>query len=116
MQAYFPGVSENAKDKEYYTLLYRKTKAILESIINNEEKGDVEKIETEMLRLYKPLSFSGQNSFEIEYDKQFESACTIISQETNIDAHTLTTLQYYLTLENINKQSALKSKAYGKRK
>ena len=116
MQAYFPGVNENAKDKEYYTLLYKKTKAILESIVSGEENNDVEKIEAEMLRLYKPLSFSGSTSFEIEYDKQFESACTIISQETSIDAHKLTTLQYYLTLENINKQSALKSKAYGKRK
>lgn len=115
LKTYFPQVSDNAKEKEYYARLLRRIILQLEEISNSVDNSEkIKNLETEMLLSYKPQSFVGSNSFEIVYDRNFESACTIIGQEAGLDAHIMTVLQYYLTLENINKHSKLKTKAFFK--
>ena len=70
-----------------------------------------------MLPIYisvKPKNFNGKDSEEIKYDKQFESACMIISQKTGMNAKQMTVLEFYNTLTNIQKQAEAEKKAYKK--
>lgn len=58
-----------------------------------------------MFARYKPSNFSGSKSVEVEYNKQFESACLVIAQQTGLAPKTLTVLQFYGALEDIKKQT-----------
>ena len=66
--------------------------------------------------MYKPKSFTGKNSIEIKYDKQFETSCMLISQKANMNAKKLNVLEFYSTLNNIAKQTEAEAKAYKKAK
>ena len=68
-----------------------------------------------MFAQYKPGNFDGAKSIEVEYNKQFESACLIIAQQTNLAPKTLTVLQFYSALDDIKKQLKHNTK-YGSRR
>lgn len=62
--------------------------------------------------MHKPKNFLGKDSEEIKYDKQFESACMVINQKTNMNAKSMTVLEFYNTLTNLQKQAEAEKKAY----
>lgn len=114
---YFPSeFGDNAKEKEIYDKLKQKTLLKLDEIINDKDNSEcIDKIECFLFSLYKPKSFYGKKSVEIKYDKQFETACMCISQETNMNAKKMTVLEFYNALSELKKQAELKAKAYKKR-
>ena len=117
LELYFPQDFLNLREKEVYDRLKRRTLLILEGII--EEKANAEeiaKIDDYLFSLHKPNSFSGEESVEIKYDKQFESLCVLIAQKTSLNAKNMTTLEFYSTLDNIKKQLEAEQKAYKKHK
>lgn len=117
LETYFPAEFDNVKEKEVYDKLKQKTILRLQGIAEDKNNSkDIKAIDEYLFSLYKPKRFTGKASVEIKYDKQFESACMLISQETNIKAKELTVLEFYSTLENITKQAEAKSKAYNKHK
>ena len=105
LEMYFPNNFNDVKDKEVYDKIKQRTILQLESIakgINN------------LFNLHKPKSFNGKTSIEIKYDKQFETACMIISQKSNMNAKKMTVLEFYSTLNNLSKQAEAEAKAYKK--
>lgn len=117
LEEYFPSEFNDAKEKESYDKLKRKTILILEGIIENKDNSScIEKINDELFRMYKPKSFTGKDSIEIKYDKQFETSCMLISQKANMNAKKLNVLEFYSTLNNIAKQTEAEAKAYKKAK
>lgn len=62
--------------------------------------------------MHKPKKFLGKDSEEIKYDKQFESACMIINQKTNMIAKSMTVLEFYNTLINLQKQAEAEKKLH----
>ena len=74
----------------------------------------IEEIDAFLFSLHKPKSFNGKTSIEIKYDKQFETACMIISQKSNMNAKKMTVLEFYSTLNNLSKQAEAEAKAYKK--
>lgn len=116
LDTYFPSEFTNAKDKEAYDNIKRRALLILNSIITGNDNAKlVQEIDDAMLNLYKPKSFIGSQSVEIEYDKQFETACLILLQKTGANANNLTTLQFYNSMQVIKKQAESELK-YNKRK
>jgi len=113
---YFPkDFGDNAKEKEVYDKLKQKTLLKLDGIINdNDNSEQITKIDDFLFSLYKPKNFTGQDSVEVKYDKQFETTCMYISQETNLNAKSMTVLEFYNTLSELKKQAELKAKAYKK--
>lgn len=112
LELYFPAEFSNAKEKEAYDRLRQRTLLVLDSIINgNNNAEDINNIDTYMLSLHKPKSFSGSNSVEIKYDKQFENACLLIAKKTGLDAKAMNVLQFYNAMENIKKQNEEEMKA-----
>lgn len=118
LETYFPNEFGNdAREKEVYDKLKQKTLFKLDEIINdNDNSEQINKIEDFLFSLYKPKNFEGKDSVEIKYDKQFETTCMYISQETNMNAKKMTVLEFYNTLGELKKQAELKAKAYKKHK
>lgn len=108
LSLYFPNVFDDAKNKEFYDLMKERTRAMLSCIIegDTEEREErVEKLTDRMITFTKPKTFTGKGSLEIEYDKQFEDMCLIISQNLHTDAKKMTVLEYYNAYQYIEKQS-----------
>lgn len=102
---YFPLLADNPDEKYVYELLKKRTVAILDGIIANESSNDsVDAIDLELLKFHEPKSFSGKDSVEISYIKDYEKACILISSETGLKSTEMTTLQFYLALEQIKKE------------
>lgn len=113
LETYFPSEFEDAKQKEAFDRLKRRTLLVLRQIIEDIDLSDeIQEIDDYSLSLYKPKMFFGKKSVEIQYDKQFENSCLLISKQTGSNAKSMTVLQYYNALELIKKETDAKLKAY----
>ena len=114
---YFPQMFESAKEKEKIANIIRVLLAKLDYIItrvNNSE--EVKRLENIADELDKPMSFEGKKSIEVEFDKQFESTCLLISQKAKQDPRKMTVLQFYSTLAHVETQLKAEQRAFKKRK
>lgn len=107
LQLYYPGQFDDAAVKEYFDQLKRRALLMLESIItgdNEDKRKQIEELTTALVTYTRPMDFKGSNSIEIEYDKQFENMCLLLSQKLNVDPKKFTVLEYYNAFEYIKKQ------------
>ena len=115
LELYFPNDFDSAKEKEAYAKLKARTLLQLKEIIDEKDYTEqIAEIDEFLFSLHKPKNFIGKDSEEIKYDKQFESACMIISQKTGMAAKQMTVLEFYNVLANIQKQAEAEKKAYKK--
>lgn len=107
LQLYFPSLFDDATIKEYFDELRNRTMLMLDCIIEGDtqdKRKEIDEITTLLLTYNKPQSFTGSNSIEISYDKQYENMCLMISQHLHVDAKKYTVLEYYNAFEYIKKQ------------
>lgn len=103
---YFPNLYDDAAVKEYYDELRRRTLIMLDAIIDGDtedRRKEIDEITTSLLLYNRPQSFNGYNNAEIQYDKQFENMCLLISQHLHVDPKRYTVLEYYNAFEYIKK-------------
>lgn len=113
LELYFPSSFDGAKEKELYDKLKQRVILILQGIIEDTDTSkEVDDIDDYLFSLYSPKSFVGAESAEIKYEKQFETSCMLISQKTGMLAKKMTVLEFYNTLDNIEKQVDAETKAY----
>lgn len=113
LQLYFPKSFDDATVKEYYDQLKQRTLLMLDAIIQGDEsdkRAEIDDITTLLLTYTKPQSFSGSDSMEIQYDKQFENMCLMLSQHLHVNPKTFTVLEYYNAFEYI-KQTTKQGKS-----
>lgn len=112
LDIYFPGNFINPKEKEAYDKLKNRTLLILDTIINDVDNSErIKAIDDAMLSMHAPKLFVGSESIEVKYDKQFENACLLIAQKTNLDARKMTVLQFYNAVDSIKQQIDAESKS-----
>jgi len=118
LEAYYPDYfSSSATEHKNRLLIKQHTKLQLKLILakTEEERSIIQEklkdISAKILNSYKVLPMTGKNTYEIKYDKQFESCCMAIAQETGLDPYKLTVFQFYGLLENLQKQAKQKLKA-----
>lgn len=114
LAVYFPGTQDDPKTKEYHDMMRRRAILQCDRIIEDTDKYDAEidTLTTKLLTFSKPKTFSGKDSAEVQYDKQFENMCLIISKELNANAKAMTVLEYYNAFEfvkDMQKQKNAKS-------
>lgn len=105
---YYPNIFDDARVKEYYDMLHRRTMLVLDNIINGESKErneQIEQVTADMLTYSKPKNFVGKDSAEIVYDKQFDELCLFISQELNINAKNMSVMEFYNAYLYIEKRT-----------
>lgn len=113
---YFPQMFDDSSTKEYYDLLRKRTLAVIDGIIKGKADDDeVNKITTELLIYSKPYLFSGPTSAEVEFDRQFDKMCHIISYHLNVSPKDYTVTEFYSAFEYIKeivkaKKASLKNK------
>lgn len=111
LEVYFPAFFEDAKDKEKHDILKKRTKAVLESIITGESRAEaIAEEDRKLFSDYRPSNFTGPDSAEIQYNKQFEAACLLIQEETGADPANMSVFQYYFALELIKKRAEEREK------
>lgn len=71
---------------------------------------EIGRLDAKIFARYTPSNFDGAKSIEVEYNKQFESVCLVIAQQTSLAPKVLTVLQFYSALEDIKKQAKYKTK------
>lgn len=85
LMAYFPALFNDASIKEYYDIVKKRTLAILAGIINEDDRlVEIEKYTGELIMYSNPQIFSGSESAEIQFDRQFENLCLTISEQLNV--------------------------------
>lgn len=105
LNLYFPGQFDDAAIKEYHDKLRSRILFQLDTIIRNaDHKQEIDQIDDFLLTLAKPKVFSGKESTEIKYDRQFEDMCLFLSHELSLDIDKLSVLQFYNSFEYIKKQ------------
>lgn len=115
LNTYFPTIFNDNRSNKYYEKYKQRTILMLEAILEDKDtQEDIDIIDEYLYSLYDPKVFTGKESMEVKLDKQFETACLLISQRTGMDAKSMTVLAYYAALENINKQSEAEAKIYKK--
>jgi len=101
---YFPGQFDDVAIKEYYEKLRARALLKLDAIIRQKDNSKaINKIDLFLMNLAKPKTFSGKQSVEIKYDKQFEEMCLFLKQEVSADIENMTVLQFYNSFEYIKK-------------
>ena len=107
LSLYFPGKFDDATQKEYFDNLKEHTKIKLQEIISGEDMDQYRKaIEARLALLSKPRIFWGAKSVEIEYDKQFEEMCLILSHNLQVNPYSMTVLQFYNAFDYLKKLTA----------
>ena len=96
---YFPNLFGGSEVKEYYDLLKKRTLAILEGIVegvrNPEGSDDIQKLTTALITYSNPRNFSGSESEEIQFDREFENLCLALSEQLHIQPKGCTVLEFY---------------------
>lgn len=106
LEVYFPNDFVTTKEKEAYDKLKSKVLLELDSVVNGtDNSAKLEDIENAAFQGYQPKIFSGSDSVEIKYDKQFENTCLLIKQKIGADAKQMTVLEFYNAVDLIKGQS-----------
>lgn len=111
LETYFPGDFVSPREKEAYDKVKHRTILVLESMLSGIDNSEqIERIDTALFASYTPKNFTGPESVEVQYNKQFESACLLISRKTNLDAKKMTVLQFYKAVEDLKKEAEAQAK------
>ena len=112
MLLYFPMLFDDSTVKEYYDLLRERTLLMLNSTIEGVDRSnEIDDLTGQLITYTNPQSFSGTDSVEIQYDKQFENMCLMIAQHLHVNAKKYTVLEYYNAFEFIKKSLKSKNKS-----
>ena len=99
LMLYFPALFNDSSVKEYFDLLKRRTVEILNGIIEGLPEpvttDAVEKLNTLLITYSNPKMFSGSDSAEIQFDRQFENLCLVLSEQLHVKPKDYTVLEFY---------------------
>lgn len=104
---YFKNLFDDPKTKELYQSMKQQALHRLDSILRGvDHTEEIDRIDDYMLSLFKPMTFSGSKSIEIDVDRKFEELCVFLKSRSGLDCDTCTVLQFYNTLEYIKKNAS----------
>ena len=117
---YFPAMFNNSDIKEYFDILKKRTLAVLDGIIkglkNPLKSKAVEKLTTMLITYTNPKMFSGSESVEIQFDRQFENLCLVLSEQLHVKPKEYTVLEFYNAFDFIRERAREAQKNANKRR
>lgn len=115
LRLYFPGTFADSEVKEYYDLLKKRTLAILANIVsgvkNPDETAEIEKMTTALITYSNPKTFTGSESAEIQFDRQFENLCLVLSEQLHVRPKEYTVLEFYNAFDFVKERAKEAEKA-----
>lgn len=118
LHAYFPSMFDDASAKEYHNLLRKRTAEILDGILGDDmesREGTIEHLTTLLITYGRPQCFEG-GAAEVQYDRQYEDMCILMSQRLNADPKQYTVMEYYTAVEYIEHETKEMKKIQAKTK
>jgi len=92
----------NKSDLIFYDKLRQKTSLELKQLLGEDIGKGVNKLNEWFLEQIRPIKLS---EFEINYDKEFEETCFLLSKHTNKDPKLLTVTEFYTIIIHLKKQN-----------
>ena len=115
LRTYFPVLFADSTVKEYYDLLKKRTLAVLQNIIDGVENPDrtpeIEKLTTALITYSNPKTFSGTESAEIQFDRQFENICLVLSEQLHVKPKEYSVLEFYNAFDFVQERAKQAEKA-----
>lgn len=116
LQLYFPKVFNDANVKEYYDILRKRSLAILRAIMTDEERpgmtDEVDRWTTALITYSKPQMFTGSEGVEVQFDRQFEDLCLVLSEQVHVNSKGLTVLEFYNAFEFVRERARQAEKGH----
>lgn len=115
LMLYFPVLFNDATVKEYYDLMRQRTIEVLNNIMAGATDPGatdmVEKLTTALITYTKPQLFNGPESVEIQFDRQFENLCLVLSEQLHVKPKEYTVLEFYNAFDFIQERAKKVEKA-----
>ena len=115
LMLYFPAIFNDSTIKEYYDLLKKRTVEVLQNIIDGNPNPDatdiVEKLTTALITYTHPKLFSGSESVEIQFDRQFENLCLVLSEQLHVKPKEYSVLEFYNAFDFVQERAKKAEKA-----
>ena len=115
LRLYFPGLFADSEIKEYYDILKKRTMAVLANIIagvkNPDETPEIEKLTTALITYSNPKTFAGSDGVEIQFDRQFENLCLVLSEQLHVQPKDYTVLEFYNAFDFVKERAKQVEKA-----
>lgn len=120
LRLYFPSLFAASEIKEYFDLMKKRAMAILKNIIagvtHPDATPDVEKMNTELITYSTPKTFSGSDSVEIQFDRQFENLCLVLSEQLHVEPKKYSVLEFYNAFDFVKERAREAEKAQNRAK
>lgn len=114
---YFPKTFEDATQKNYVDLLRQRAVLQLGEIINGDDNSEkIKGVSEKIYQMQNPKGFSGAESEEIRFDKQFEDMCLLMAKEFGGGIKKYTTMEFYTAFERLTRQYNETKKIRNRRK
>ena len=115
LRIYFPALFSDSQVKEYYDLLKKRTLALLQNIIDGvalpDRTAEIEKLTTALITYSNPKTFSGPDSVEIQFDRQFENLCLALSEQLHVKPKEYSVLEFYNAFDFVQERAKQFEKA-----
>lgn len=115
LMMYFPSLFNDSDVKEYYDLLRKRTLEILNGIVAGEKAPDrteiVDKLTTALVTYSNPKVFTGSDGVEIQFDRQFENLCLVLSEQLHVEPKKYSVLEFYNAFDFVKERAKQMEKA-----
>lgn len=112
---YFPALFNDSDVKEYYDILRKRTLEILNGIVAGVDDPAgaeiVDKLTTALITYSNPKLFTGSDGVEIQFDRQFENLCLVLSEQLHVKPKEYSVLEFYNAFDFVKERAKQAEKA-----
>lgn len=113
---YFPALFNDSDVKEYYDLLRKRTLEILNGIVAGVDDPAgaeiVDKLTTALITYSHPKLFTGSDGVEIQFERQFENLCLVLSEQLHVEPKKYSVLEFYNAFDFVKERAKQAEKAH----
>ena len=113
---YFPALFNDSDVKEYYDLLRKRTLEILNGIVAGVDDPAgaeiVDKLTTALITYSHPKMFTGSDGVEIQFERQFENLCLVLSEQLHVEPKKYSVLEFYNAFDFVKERAKQAEKAH----
>ena len=84
---------------------------IIDGVDRPDETPEIEKLTTALITYSNPKSFTGSESAEIQFDRQFENLCLVLSEQLHVKPKEYTVLEFYNAFDFVQERAKQAEKA-----
>ena len=109
LMLYFPKMFNDAEVKEYFDILKRRTIEIFNNIIKGKRNPDIstiiDKLTSKLITYSNPKVFTGSDGVEVQFDRQFENLCLVLSEQLHVKPKEYTVMEFYNAFDFIQEKA-----------